>query len=355
MRFPESAIVKRLKVLSSSEAISFYQQWPDLLHQEELVRQQSSLVERTFQETPTRHAFSSVSTELHELKQTVATTNSQLSVITRRTEHFSPSKRDPRRNSSPLFITSQVAPVSRPSQTATPALSFQPPSWPISKPFPVVAPTSTSQLPPTDSNPFIDPTSSPAAARPSPAVFTPTPCPSDLLTPLVVTTSSRIVYHILPLSLPASLEQPPPRTQQDLVLPPCGAFASSFYPAFTTRDCTWQYIFDRVTNPSDLWLSYAPGSLGDYPDIKSLWQAWDEGTFVVDVGRKPAMRLIDARWGNLKSHDTRQGRLPSWRPRNNDKVSTPSYDYLVDVAHINRRPARSGRISFSSFIASRKR
>ena len=140
MQFPESAIVKRLKVLSSGEAKSFYQQWPDFI--------KKSLCDSTWNELskklPLDMHFSSASTELHELKQAVATTNSQLSVITRRTEHFSPSKRNPRRNSSPLFITSQVAPVSQPSQTATSALSFQPPSWPISKSFPVAAPASTS-------------------------------------------------------------------------------------------------------------------------------------------------------------------------------------------------------------------
>jgi hypothetical protein len=157
-------------------------------------------------------------------------------------------------------------------------------------------------------------------------VFTPTsPSPSNLLlTPLTVTVSSHTIYHILPLSLPASLGQPPPRTQQDLILPLCSAFASAIYPPFTTRDCTWQYIFDRITNPANLWLSYAPGSLGDYPDIKSLWQAWDEGTFVIDVGRTPALRLIDARWGNLKSQETHRGRFPSWRPTNNEKVCTSS-------------------------------
>jgi hypothetical protein len=94
------------------------------------------------------------------------------------------------------------------------------------------------------------------------------------------------------------------------------------YPPFTTRDCTWQYIFDRITNPSDLWVLYAPRGLGDYPDVKSLWQAWDKGTFVDDVGRKPALQLIDARWGNLKSQETNRKRFPSWRPANNEKVRT---------------------------------
>ena len=83
------------------------------------------------------------------------------------------------------------------------------------------------------------------------------------------------------------------------------------YPCFTTVDCTWQYVLDRVINPSDLWPSYAPGSLGDYPDVKSIWQAWDEGAYIRDVGRKPAMHVIDARWGNLESQETHKRKYPS--------------------------------------------
>jgi hypothetical protein len=333
--------VKRLKVLSSSEAKSFFQQWPVLLHQEELVRHQSSLVERTFQETPTRHAFSSVSTELREIRQAVAATNSQLSVITRRTEPFSPSKCRTHRNSSPEFSSLQVVPF-----FASESGNNHPIHPPVSKSLHPAPPAPT---PPPQSPRHLN---FPPTPSPSQVVFTPSP--SNLLTPLIVTVSesNHAIYHILPLSLPASLGQPPPRTQQDLILPPCSAFASAIYPPFTTRDCTWQYIFDRITNPSNLWLSYAPGSLGDYPDIKSLWQAWDEGIFVIDVGRTPALRLIDARWGNLKSQETHRGKFPSWRPTNNEKVCTVLH-IISCFTHIICRLARSGQIFSSLFTALR--
>jgi hypothetical protein len=279
----------------------------------------------------------------------MATTKSQLSVITHRTEHFSPSKRQhPYHTSSPPSISSQAVPFSQTAETANSA-SFQPPSQPI-------VPESTHSgsppiSPPTCSNSLISPTSTPAAACPGPVMFT--PALSNILMPLIVTTSSH-TYHVLPLSSATSLGQPPPRTQHDLILPPCGAFASALYPPFTTRDCTWQYIFDQITDPSSLWLSYAPASLGDYPDIKSLWQAWDEGAFVVDIGHKPALRLIDARWGNLKSQETHRGRLPFWRPRNNEKVSA-GHLILINFSHIVHRLARSGRISFFLFTALKKR
>ena len=188
-----------------------------------------------------------------------------------------------------------------------------------------------------------------------PATVPTVPSPSNLLTPLTVMVStSHAIYHILPLSLPDSLGQPPPWTQQDLILPPCSAFASAIYPPFTTCDCTWQYLFDRITNPSKIWLLYTPGSLGDYLDIKSLWQAWDEGAFVIDVGQTPALRLIDARWGNLKSQETHWGRLPSWRPTNNEKVGTSSC-CLFDFSHIIFRLTRSGWILFSLFTTLRTR
>jgi hypothetical protein len=351
--------VKRLNVLSSSEAKSFFQQWPDLLHREELVRHQSSLVERTFQETPTRHAFSSVSTELRELRQAVATTNSKLSVITRRTESFSPSKSCPpsHRNSSPEFISSRAIPLSTSKSGSNPGPPI--PSRPLISEFPAPTfpgpPQTPRHLNSHSGN------SATTTACPSQVAFTPLATPSNpgpLLTPLIVAVSSRAIYHVLPLSSPASPGQPPPRTQQDLILPPSDAFASAIYPPFTTRDCTWQYIFDRIRNPSTLWLSYAPGSLGDYPDIKSLWQAWDEGTFVIDVGRTPALRLIDARWGNLKSQETHRGRFPSWRPTNNEKVCTSSYKLsLCFRSHNSRghRLARFGQIFFSLFAALRRR
>jgi len=55
-------------------------------------------------------------------------------------------------------------------------------------------------------------------------------------------------------------------------------------------------------------------------DVKSIWQAWDEGAYIKDVGRKLALRLIDTKWGNLKSQETHKRKFPSWRPRNDNKV-----------------------------------
>jgi len=100
------------------------------------------------------------------------------------------------------------------------------------------------------------------------------------------------------------------------------------YPAFTPENCSWQHIFDKITTASEIWTTYAPGNLGDYRDIQSLWTAWDEGTYVPGVGKKAAIRMIDSRWGNLKSLETKHGRLASWRPHNDSKVCLfPRYLY----------------------------
>jgi hypothetical protein len=157
---------------------------------------------------------------------------------------------------------------------------------------------------------------------------------SNILNPATAISASNHIYHVLPLT-PSAAHSQPVRTPHDLVLPPATAFSVSAptYPVFTTVDCTWQYILDRVVNPSALWSSYAPGSLGDYPDIKSIWQAWDEGAYIENVGRKPAVRLIDARWGNLESQETHKRKYSSWRPRNDTKVSA----YLIfTLIHIGK-------------------
>ena len=54
----------------------------------------------------------------------------------------------------------------------------------------------------------------------------------------------------------------------------------------------------------------------------SIWQVWDEGAYVKDVGCKPALRLIDERWGKLESQETHKHKYPSWRPRNDKGMFT---------------------------------
>ncbi|KAF8961565.1 hypothetical protein BDZ97DRAFT_1664085 [Flammula alnicola] len=216
-----------------------------------------------------------------------------------------------------------------------------------------ILPTSTSSSPsppstPSNSSQSVEPRPSLQSAQAQIAASE-TFSSSNVLSPTTISASNQHIYRVLPLSPSATLGQSLIHTSHDLILPPLSAFLSSTYPAFTTVDCTWQYVFDRVVNPSPLWSSYAPGSLGDYPDVKSLWQAWDKGTYVKDIGRKPALRLIDARWGNLESQETHRRKFPSWRPRNDDKARKIWSNFYFFIHRIDSR-MKSGHSSDEAVV-----
>ena len=284
------------------------------------------------------------------MNQFIESTAENLSVLARRTESFSPSKHSsqlsfrPPLNVSPCSLFPSGGPTVPGSEleTSTSSLS-SPPSTPTTS---SQQPHAGSPNPPTSAPPFppktqpsrqLDPTritlNGGQVCPPTTSGFAlPVPAPaSNILTPTLISASNQHIYHVLPLSPLANPGQQLIQTSHDLILPPASAFSSSTYPIFTTAECTWQYIFDSVVNPSLLWSSYAPGSLGDYADIKSIWQAWDEGAYIKDVGHKPALRLIDARWGNLESQETHKRKYPSWRPRNDNKVRFPFFLLTAEI------------------------
>jgi hypothetical protein len=180
-------------------------------------------------------------------------TAKKLSVLTRRTESFSPSKHSsqPMCNSSNYPpSTHNLLPAPSPpvisilglsSDSSAPSMSSQSasPNSPTSGPLPP-NPLKSAQI--VTSN----------ASGGQLEVYSPTSrLTSSVLSPTTISTSNHI-YHVLPLSPFATLGQPLIHTSHDLVLPPTSAFSSSTYPMFTTIDCTWQYILDRVVNPSPL-------------------------------------------------------------------------------------------------------
>ena len=329
--FPDSAIIKRLNILSQPDAELFLQQWPTLRRQEEAKNNQSSasVLKNAFHESPTREAFSSFAAQIHGMNQFMESATDKLSVLTRRTEPFSPSKHNSLAQTmsyhppSPrnLFPQAPSLPATpRTSESILRLLPLPPPAFSSdstssSKSASPISPTS-GPLPPVQSAQVV--TSNGGQVYPPTSGF---PRPASILSPTTISTSNQHIYHVLPLSpVATTLGQPLVHTPHDLILPPTSVFLYSTYPVFTTVDCTWQYLLDKVVNPSPLWSSYSPGSLGDYADIKSIWQAWDEGEYIKDVGRKPALRLIDARWGNLQNQETHKRKYPSWRPRNDNKV-----------------------------------
>ena len=132
-------------------------------------------------------------------------------------------------------------------------------------------------------------------------------------------------FHILRLS-PGPTAPPTPF---DIILPSASAFCDGAkkseanqaqYPKFTPASCGWHAIFERIAQPALLWDCWGPGSLGEYPNVLSLWKSWDEGMMVEGVGQRPPLRLVDARWGCHKDVRSSKGHLPAWRPRNDDNV-----------------------------------
>jgi hypothetical protein len=139
-------------------------------------------------------------------------------------------------------------------------------------------------------------------------------CPSSSLT-------DPATSHVLPLSPGLS----PPRTAFDLVLPPPEAFCllnvtQPQYPAFAASNSNWQAIFGLIWQPAFLWQCWGPGSLSDYPNIKTLWQAWDEGEVVCGVGRRPPLRSVEKEWGAKVDQRTNKGWLQSWWPHRDAAV-----------------------------------
>ncbi|KAH8981869.1 hypothetical protein EDB92DRAFT_1779398, partial [Lactarius akahatsu] len=144
----------------------------------------------------------------------------------------------------------------------------------------------------------------------------PAPAPNDLC--VVAINANNRHFNVLRLS-PGPTAPPTPF---DIILPSAAAFFNGAnkshvqYPPFTPATCGWHSIFKCVAQPTLLWDCWGPGSLGEYPDVLSLWKSWDEGARIEGVGQRPPLRLVDARWGCRRDMRSKKGHLPAWRPRN---------------------------------------
>jgi len=209
-----------------------------------------------------------------------------------------------------------VCPRCTPSQLSLPALPPLPPV-PTSAPMRHLSPTPST---PSMSYSLLPPLSPASHSQPS-SPTSPSIITHDLI-PFILK-KDQTLYNLLPLTPGVS----PPRTSFDLILPEPEAFVEMGsppmpvkYPPFTSRSCSWQAILGLVRQPARVWRYWAPGNLGTYSSFAALWQAWDEGEKVDGVGCKPALRLIEAQWGQNKSKHTNVGRLPAWRPTNDAKA-----------------------------------
>ncbi|KAH8995286.1 hypothetical protein EDB86DRAFT_2804633 [Lactarius hatsudake] len=143
----------------------------------------------------------------------------------------------------------------------------------------------------------------------------------------------------------------PPYTPFDMVLPEPVAFCDPMnmtvdrYPTFTSRNCNWTSVFAMIKQPALLWKVWRPESLGSYPNVRLLWQAWDEGTLIEGVSRKPPLRLVDEEWGLQKHWQTLKGRLPSWRPHQNASVRQTWSQFQFFVKRIEQALANGSTAS----------
>jgi hypothetical protein len=277
----------------------------------------------------------SISARERDLEDAMRRQSAHLQVIARRTEPLSPTRK--RKLAPPLLSLSPPssplhAHPSLPSAASIPSESIELPS-----PTPAVAPllNGSGHIPSPPAVTVV--TSSPETIQqmPVPHVMLatvpphpsrPSPCEQPSVhTPILVMIGSERI-HVLPLS------PSPVRTSFDLILPPPAAFhhpspsmTYSSFPTFDTAHCTWQAIFKMILQPTLLWDCWSPKALGAYPDVKSLWAVWQEGAFIEGVGRAPPLQLVEAEWGRHEDKRTGKGRLPAWRPRKDEKVSTTIY------------------------------
>lgn len=123
--------------------------------------------------------------------------------------------------------------------------------------------------------------------------------------------------------------------------------ATASYSTFKTSQCSWQAIFSMLVRPELLWECWAPQSLGSYADVKALWETWDEGASVRGIGRGPPLRLVESESARREDQRAGKGKLPAWRPHNNEQVSVRKIDD-DDEWHTETSPCRHGSASLPS-------
>jgi hypothetical protein len=333
-QFPESPLFKRFDILHSDGAVKFRSEWPAALRTKEADAQADTAVTEAFQESATHNAFHSLLTRHSSLEDALHLQTEKLDLIARQTEQFSPSKSRVARQPPPgHHVESSIAPGPKATTSASAVCAHghvhacsavghgigmtaacMSPSPPV-----VARPLAMSHATAMWSTPQLGGMQMP----PHPQVIPTAPLgpPGPYLLPLVVSHLGS-VYHVLPLS-PGPL---PPRTFADLIIPDPIAFCDIMstsppsYPPFTAMNCLWQVMFTHIRQPQHLWSCWGPKNLGDYPSIEMLWQAWDEGSFVSEVGHQPPLRLVEKQWGHQEDQRTGKGQLQVWRPHKDNTV-----------------------------------
>lgn len=322
--FPDSALLKRLQVLQSTEAKAFLQQWPKARQALEAVAQSDLAIGNTFSEAATQSAFISMAGRQRQSETTMNTVLSHCNQLLRRTEPLSPSKQQS--GTSLPSVVAQNVPGRGHSESHHPSLTGPPALAPEAarsadivtahqgRAFPVEHPASPVR------RLQIEGMSCEATAP-----YQAEACTTSGMMPLhVVHADSGRSFYVLPLSpsMPANF-----RSGRDLIIPSAAAFCDPVtasvpeFPPFTTRNCSWGSIFEMVKQPRFLWTCWHPANLGEYHSVKELWAVWHEGTTIDGVDQIPPLQLVEEEWGGTKDPATNTGRRQTWRPHNDKNVS----------------------------------
>ena len=310
-----------MKVYSCTTAQDFFSAWPGLCQNANRDLEVETAIATTFSEILTQTAFMSLTARQKEFEVALRVQTAHLKILTRWTEPLSPSCANSTTGEavldngtpddcSPSLPTPSLPCVGR-SRLVTPQIDDVD-SSPTMEASPVTSSVAT-HLPATELLP-----SHPTQIN----SINSTPC-NNLNLCIVAVNFKKHCFNVLRLS--PGPKAPP--TPFDIILPPTAAFykntdgIGALYPSFTAATCGWHAIFECIVQPSLLWECWGPGSLGEYPDVMSLYKSWNEGAVIERVGQKPPLRLVDAQWGCHKDQRSNKGHLPAWRPRRDDNVS----------------------------------
>lgn len=318
-----------MKVYSCTTAQDFFSAWPGLCENAHRDLEVETAIASTFSEIPTQTAFMSLTARQKEFEAALRVQTAHLKILTRRTEPLSPSCAHSITGEAVLDCR---APDER-SRLPTPSLPCVCECRLVSAQIDDIDPSPTMMTSPV--------TSSVATHLPAtePELLVPTQINSTNSTPsnnlcVIAVNFKNHCFNVLRLS--PGPKAPP--TPFDIILPPAAAFyknadsIGALYPSFTAATCGWHAIFECIVQPSLLWECWGPGSLGEYPDVISLYKSWNEGAVIEGVGQKPPLRLVDAQWGCHKDQRSNKGHLPAWRPRRDDNVSDTWSRLLAVIA-----------------------
>ncbi|THH15033.1 hypothetical protein EUX98_g9527 [Antrodiella citrinella] len=360
-KYPDAPLLDRLrshgKLLATDTAQQFLNTWSEKRAALEEERNPIRAISGQFNESATQSALLALSLDNQRM-------NSKLEVITRRTEQFSPSKSQSRTPSGSSSTSTRAAstamstPLSAHTSQRSTHSSQCRPNTDALEPLPSLLDMMAAANTSTDVNVATTPPSSPSVR---PSLLTPVSTSAQDSLPTLPHTSSELVpqlvqhagtqYTVLPLSPGLN----PPRTNMDLILPPAAAFRAldpralsnatpPQYPVFTHITCNWSAILKAIKQPSQVWSTWCPKSLGAYVDIQAVWDTWDVGCIVPGVGHMPPLRLIESEWGGLKS-TTGKGRQQLWRPKNNKNARQQFTRFKFFIDRINARLADGKSVS----------